>query len=111
VFHRVALGVWLGALACARPHEVQPTIVVQPVTTCSAMTDRIDRAACVVDRGVRRAYEQKDVVKLVCIRDKAARIDALKSGPRDAAAENRAIELQIESSRCIGAGPEMFEGR
>lgn len=86
----------------------QPTVVIQPPPAC-AETDPVARALCVVHGLAIEARKNKDVVKLVCVRDKEAQLEALRGRGDDVA--EKAASLQHESEQCIGAGPEMWPPR
>lgn len=82
--------------------RTQPTVVIRPLPTCDVEIDRVARALCLVRRFVEEARKQRDVVKLVCLRDKEAQLEVLRETPGDAGRFAKADALEHESEQCIG---------
>lgn len=106
---RSAIGLAVLTLAaCAPRHALQPMVVLRPEQPCAGRA-RVDHAICAVQHSIRRAYDERDVVKLLCLRSKESALEDLALARNKADDEGHRAELDAEAARleleakyCVG---------
>ena len=87
--------------SCAA-HGEQPTVVIGPSRKCDAEIDRVARDLCLVRAFIEEARVNKDIIKIVCLKEKETKLEALRDQPGDAERAAKADALEHESEQCIG---------
>ncbi len=107
--------------SCAAAPRLQPTLVFSPPfpSACAGEPTALDQTLCIARRKVQRARDRKDIVWLLCERQKVTALESLRTErdlwPSTYAAHRVEIDakvdrLRVEIEQCIGDIEAMHAG-
>ncbi len=90
----------------ARAEPARP----QPYAACRGLTDAVDLGLCIARERMAYARRERDVVVMLCEKEKIDELEALQTAPAETAQEaldrgRRAIELARAARHCQGFIP------